>query len=67
MYEPNAVVVPHSEVARAPLLYINIKETPDDHDNFADRFLKINAQGLQGGRRGKLDGCTIIGTRGRLN
>lgn len=45
---------------------IEVVESPES-DDFAqnkDYFLDINAQGMKGGQRGKLDGCTIIGTKG---
>jgi hypothetical protein len=66
LFEQAGTVVPSSEILKAPKLSVEVVESPES-DDFAqnkDYFLDINAQGMKGGQRGKLDGCTIIGTRG---
>jgi hypothetical protein len=61
------VVIPSSEIKKAPTLVISVQESPDDFSEKKDYFLEINAQGLQNGKRGKHDGSTIIGTRGQYS
>ena len=57
------VVVPQSEIVKGPLLNIEMIEGPD-LPNLQPSFLEINACGMVGGKRGKSDGCVIIGSIG---
>ena len=54
-------VVPNEEVKRGPLLEIEVVEGVALKKG---TLLTINAQGLIDSKRGKKDGCTIIGTQG---
>ena len=56
-------VVPTSEISKAPLLHIEMIEGPD-LPNLQPSVLEVNACGMIGGKRGKSDGCVIIGSLG---
>lgn len=56
----NNVVVPQEEVSKAECLCIEVIEGPEANRGTQ---LNINAQGLLGSRRGKNDGCTILGSQ----
>jgi len=55
-------VVPVEEISKAPLMKIDVVEGPEISKNAQ---LEINACGLIGSKRGKQDGCTIIGSIGQ--
>jgi len=57
-------VVPQSEILKAPILRIEVTEGQELFTMNKDCFLEINACGLVGGKRGKSDGCVIIGNAG---
>ena len=52
------MIVPQDEIMRAESLRIEVIEGPEINRGTC---LEINACGLVGSRRGKNDGCTILG------
>lgn len=57
------VVIPLSEIAKAPMLHVEAIEGPD-LNALAKKEFDMNACGMIGSKRNKNDGCVILGTSG---
>lgn len=60
------VVIPTSEIAKAPLLKVEALEGPEAA-SLKETGFQMNACGMIGSKRGKNDGCVIIGTMGSID
>lgn len=57
------VIIPLTEIPKAPMLHVCAIEGPDLDALFKKEF-DMNACGMIGSRRNKNDGCVILGTSG---
>jgi hypothetical protein len=60
------VIIPITEIAKASILRVEALEGPAV-TSLREKCFEMNACGMVGSRRGKNDGCTIIGTTGGID